>query len=63
MLLSFEKAAKALTLSRATLDRIVRRGEIQPIRIGRRVLFTPAALQEFVEKKSHESQTVEHAHD
>ena len=63
MLLSYERACKELSLSRATVDRIVRRGDIRPVRIGRRVLFTKAALQEFVERKSNESKKVEHAHD
>jgi excisionase family DNA binding protein len=45
-------AAEYLGISRETLRRIVRRGELTPIRVSpRRVVFDPGELRRYVEER------------
>jgi excisionase family DNA binding protein len=46
------EAADALSSSRATLDRWVKRGLIHPCRAGRRPLFSIAELERFLRETS-----------
>ena len=46
--LSKKDAAKALSISVSTLDRITRKGAIAVCRIGRRKVFTLQALNDYV---------------
>jgi excisionase family DNA binding protein len=45
---SVPEACKALQISRTTLWKLVKSRRLQPLRIGRRVLFTTRALEEFL---------------
>ncbi len=45
---SITEACKALQISRTTLWKLVKARRLKPIRIGRRVLFTTRALEEFL---------------
>jgi excisionase family DNA binding protein len=42
------EACKALQISRTTLWKLVQSRRLKPVRIGRRVLFTTRALEEFL---------------
>ncbi len=42
------EACKALQISRSTLWKLVKSRRLKPLRIGRRVLFTTRALEEFL---------------
>lgn len=50
MLITKVQLAKRLSLSLATIDRLVARGEIPAVRVGARVLFSPAAVLTALEK-------------
>jgi excisionase family DNA binding protein len=52
LLLSVNEAAKLLGFSRTSLDNIVRAGEIEHVRVGRRVLLARSALTKFIEVNS-----------
>jgi excisionase family DNA binding protein len=45
---SIPEACKALQISRTTLWKLVKSRRLKPVRIGRRVLFTTRALEEFL---------------
>jgi excisionase family DNA binding protein len=45
---SIPEACKALQISRTTLWKLVKSRRLKPLRIGRRVLFTTRALEEFL---------------
>ena len=45
---SIPEACKALQISRTTLWKLVKSRSLKPLRIGRRVLFTTRALEEFL---------------
>jgi excisionase family DNA binding protein len=45
---SVPEVCKALQISRSTLWRLVRSRRLKPVRIGRRVLFTLKAVDEFL---------------
>jgi excisionase family DNA binding protein len=47
LLISKRTAATLLGISIGTLDRLVRQGKLRAIRIGRRVLFKRASLENF----------------
>src|SRR4051812_5089972 len=49
-LLTTEQAAQRLSVSRATLYRLMRNGELASVRIGRSRRVTPAALDDFVQR-------------
>lgn len=42
------ETCKALQISRTTLWKLVKSRRLKPVRIGRRVLFTTSALEEFL---------------
>lgn len=50
ILLNKEDAANALSISEATLSRLVREKKIREIKQGTRCLYRPADLEEFVER-------------
>lgn len=52
LLLNKEEASAALSISTATLDRMVREGRIKPVKLGARVLFKVIDLEAFVENLS-----------
>lgn len=45
---SVPETCKALQISRTTLWKLVKARRLKPVRIGRRVLFTTRALEEFL---------------
>lgn len=45
---SIPEVSEALQISRTTLWKLVRSRRLKPIRIGRRVLFTLKAIEEFL---------------
>jgi excisionase family DNA binding protein len=45
ILLSRKKTAALLAVSVGTVDALVRKGELEPVRIGRRVLFRRDAVE------------------
>ncbi len=47
-----EEAAKALGIGKTTLWSMTNRGEIPVVRIGRRVLYPIAALQEYLARRA-----------
>lgn len=49
-LLSRQAAAKSLAISVRQLDYLTAKGEIQAVRLGKRVLFLPEELQEFTRR-------------
>ncbi|WP_263835313.1 helix-turn-helix domain-containing protein [Salinibacter sp.] len=49
-----EEAAERLGISERTLDDMADRGEIQPVRIRGRVLYSPDTLEAFVRRKAGE---------
>ncbi len=53
-----KEAAQRLGISEATLNRLLARGEISHVQIGRRVLFTSKNLSELVERKTRQSRAV-----
>jgi excisionase family DNA binding protein len=52
LLLTNEDAAELLSISRATLYRLVWRGELTPVKIGRAVRFPREQLAAFVARLS-----------
>ncbi len=46
-------AADLLHISRASLYRLVAAGEIEHVRVGRRMLISRAAMENFIEVNSH----------
>ncbi len=50
LLLNKTEAANALSISEATLGRLVREKKIREIKQGTRCLYRPADLEEFVER-------------
>lgn len=46
-LVSRKKGARSLGICLRTLEQLIRRGEIPVVRIGRRILLSPRALEEF----------------
>ena len=57
-LLSVEKAAVLLSLSRWTIRVYEREGKIPSVRIGRRVLFRPEDLEEYVRNQAKAASAV-----
>jgi excisionase family DNA binding protein len=47
-LISVEKAAEVLGISPMTVRLYVRKGKLNPVRIGRRVLLEPGELERFI---------------
>jgi excisionase family DNA binding protein len=52
-LLSYGEAAQRLNVSVSTLRRMVRANEITPTRIGRRVLFPPASIAQYIADRTN----------
>lgn len=53
LLLSRDEAAKALNVSVRMLDTLTEpAGALKPVRIGRRVLFSPAELQRWIDSET-----------
>lgn len=53
-LLTRDEAAERLSISTRKLDDMADRGEIQPVRIGGRVLYAPDTLEAFIRRKAGE---------
>ncbi len=53
-LLTVREAAAVLAVSRPTLERIIRRGELVPVRIGSRRRFLPNDLRDYIERGREE---------
>lgn len=51
-LLTREEAAERLSISTRTLDDMADRGEIQPVRIRGRVLYSPDTLDAYIRRKA-----------
>lgn len=49
---SVKTAAEECSLSERTIYNAIREGRLTPVRIGRRVLISPRALQEFLDGKT-----------
>lgn len=52
LLLTVEQAARMLTIGRTALYHLIWAGELQPVRIGRSVRFTPAQLERFINDRA-----------
>ena len=52
LLLDAHETARALSVSQRTLWGLTNRGEIPCVRIGRRVLYDPRALQSWIERQA-----------
>ena len=55
-LLSVEKAAQVLSLSPWTVRGLLRKGELERVKIGTRVLIEASAVQKFIEKAKKSTQ-------
>jgi excisionase family DNA binding protein len=53
-LLTRGEAAERLGISERTLDDMADRGEIQPVRIRRRVLYAPETLKAYIRRRAGE---------
>lgn len=51
-LLTKDEAAKSLRITPRTLDKFVAKGDVCPVRIGARVLFTESEIARFVAAKT-----------
>lgn len=51
LLVTRTEAAKALSISVDTLDRLAQRGEIRKVTIGSRTYFSPEELRAFTQKE------------
>jgi hypothetical protein len=49
-----KRTAAVLDISLRTLDNLVRIGQLCPIRIGKRIMFTRSAIERFI-KTDHET--------
>jgi excisionase family DNA binding protein len=52
LLLHFEEAGAAIGVGRTTVYKLVRNGELQAVKIGRRRAITTASIREYVERLS-----------
>lgn len=55
LLVDVKMAAATLCVSRSTIYQLVWDGELEPVRIGRSVRFTPSQLAEFVTRRTSRS--------
>jgi excisionase family DNA binding protein len=51
LLLSLVAAADRLSVSKSTVLRLIRAGELHPVYVGDRPLLRPSDLQEFIERR------------
>jgi excisionase family DNA binding protein len=54
LLLTVEEAAERIGICRSNMFKLIRRGEIQSVKVGRLRRVTPAALEEFVQQLAAE---------
>jgi excisionase family DNA binding protein len=54
LLLTVEQAAERIGICRSNMFKLIRRGEVQSVRVGRLRRVTPEALEEFVRRLSAE---------
>ena len=54
LLLTVEEAAERIGFCRSNMFKLIRRGEIQSVRVGRLRRVTPGALEDFVRRLSAE---------
>jgi excisionase family DNA binding protein len=54
LLLTVEEAAERIGICRSNMFKLIRRGEIQSVRVGRLRRVTPAALEDFVRRLTAE---------
>jgi excisionase family DNA binding protein len=52
LLLNRKEAASLLSVSVQSIDKLVHRGRLRCVRVGKRLLIPPEALQEFTKEKS-----------
>ena len=55
LLVDVKMAASRLCVSRSTIYQLIWEGELEPVRIGRSVRFTPAQLEAFVARRTRAS--------
>jgi excisionase family DNA binding protein len=55
LLLSLKQASRALSLSERTVWAMVQTGDLPHVRIGRRLLFSTAALEAWIERRQTNS--------
>lgn len=53
LLIDAHETARALSISERTLWGMTNRGEIPSVRIGRRVLYDPRALRDWIDKQAN----------
>ena len=51
LLFNRKEAASLLSVSVQSLDKLVHRGELRCVRVGKRLLIPPDSLQDFTRKK------------
>jgi excisionase family DNA binding protein len=52
LLVNRKEAASLLSVSVQSIDKLVHRGELRCVRVGKRLLIPPEVLQEFTRKKT-----------
>jgi excisionase family DNA binding protein len=52
LLYNRKEAASLLSVSVQSVDKLVHRGKLRCVRVGKRLLIPPEALQEFTRKKN-----------
>jgi excisionase family DNA binding protein len=52
LLLTVEEAADCIGICRANMFKLIRRGEVKSVKVGRLRRVTPAALEEYVRRLS-----------
>jgi excisionase family DNA binding protein len=55
LLVNRREAAALLSVSVQSIDKLVRRGRLRCVRVGKRLLIPPEALQEFTKRKGAHS--------
>lgn len=51
-LLTLNETAELLAISRTGIYRLVRRGELSPVKIGQRLRFRPEHIEEFLRRQA-----------
>jgi excisionase family DNA binding protein len=52
LLVNRKEAASLLSVSVQSIDKLVQRGELRCVRVGKRLLIPPEVLQEFTRKRA-----------
>jgi excisionase family DNA binding protein len=55
LLLTVEEAAERIGICRAYMFKLIRQGDVRSVKVGRLRRVTPAALEDFVERLSGDS--------